>query len=132
MKNENNLISKFFEPEDFGGDFGNHYTSRLDAIGAAQVANKKLCKLIESSPVVYAEKKEGFQPWYNVEFVGVTHKARLLLIQELFKVPCKHEPHTLVGLNERYPNQSTVWVDSVDFKCKHCGVKLEATWKESK
>lgn len=93
---------------------------------------EKKAAVIESSPVVYAEKKGGFQPWHNVEFVGATHRARLILIEELPKVPCKHEP-SWQGLKTNLVVDSfNNTFASVGTTCSKCGVKLWATWKESK
>jgi len=136
-------MKNFFEPEDFGGDFGNHYTSRLDAIGAAQVANEKLNKLIESWPAVYSwqgfknDDGSGIRPikdeWTTMTGVpNTTHKARLAFIEEIKAEPCKHEP-SWHGLKtdlvvDRFDNTFA----SVGTTCSKCGVKLLATWKESK
>lgn len=118
-----------FTPEDFNGKPDYPLPQDMKTYIANQ-ANEKLNKLIKSWPVVYAEKKEGFQPWHNVEFVGATHKARLVFIEELPKEPCKHEPAwdlrsaLLPGLiaPSYFGNP----------KCYKCGVELVAEWKEKK
>lgn len=132
-------MKNFFSPEDF--DINHEYNERSEA---ARIANEKLNKLIESSPVVYAEKKDGFKTWHNVEFVGATHKAILISIEELPKVPCKHEPKEFEIRVEYSGGAYTPRLGAFDMRdlatikslvteaeCKHCGVKLEATWKES-
>lgn len=106
------MNKEFFKPEDFPNVIGLRDE-------AAEDANKKLQKLIESWPRVYGQKGnslEGFQSW---EMSDSTHKARLAFIEPIVKEPCQHEPDFI---NWGYKNP----------KCKHCGVELIAKWEEKK
>lgn len=103
-------MKDLFEPEDFCDiDF-----AAMDY--AADVANKKLNKLIESWPVVY----QFGNSWLPLNGTDATHKARLAFIEEIKKEPCKHEP------------EDGWFMLSSPTKCKHCGTQLQITWKESK
>lgn len=98
----------------------------------------KLNKLIESWPVVY-DGNSGLSlspggAWSVVKhdekdhiaissnFINSKRKARLAFIEEIKKEPCKHEP--IIGALGIYETMQPV--------CKHCGVDLQAEWREVK
>jgi hypothetical protein len=123
-------VKEFFKPEDFYADV----TSEKNyAEVSAQNANEKLNNLIESWPVVYA--LENNSQWYFNQYalpIAATHKARLALIEELPKKPCKHEALVTVkiaGFKTDGPYFRNILEAA---KCKYCGVELEAVWSEKK
>ena len=117
MNNDADQKVKFFKPE----DFENLSVTKDNLVPeiAAEIANDKLEKLIESWPVVYGRTNLENEILYGTVKAGYdTHKARLAFIEPLLREPCKHEP-TEIG--------SPVW-DEKKVICKYCGVKLIATW----
>lgn len=106
-------MNNFFKPEDFQSQtvWAPHSKS------LATIANEKLNALFESWPVVYVRPgpKMGFVASSLYLNERDTHKARLAFIEKIVKEPCKHEPRLLS--------------DGNSYKCKHCGVELQATWK---
>ena len=103
----------FFKPEDF-----DEYDSYL-RYNLCRDVNEKLNKLIESWPVVYGKSKQWDQTDGRPDsYVGCTHKARLAFVEEIKKEPCKHCPEFGYGCKD------------TETRCKHCGVKLVATWGE--
>lgn len=105
-------MKDLFKPE----DFPNHWKNiiNMDERIACK-ANEKLNKLIELSPMVYAEKEN--QPWHNVDFQGSRFKAHLMFIENIIKIPCKHEPM----------EWDVHWKNTL---CKKCGVEIFQEWKE--
>lgn len=113
----------FFKPLDFIYDDDLKFTANT----AANLANEKLNKLIESWPVVYGNNfisNDGSafdigSVWNITKLNDKTHTARLAFIEEIKKECVKHEPFN----DSCVPNH---------FHCKHCGVELQATWSEKK
>ena len=106
-------MKDYFKPADFV--FG--LDSRNEE--AAQIANEKLNKLIESWPVVYFENATSrIRHCSEIKHDTDTHSARLAFIEPIVIKECIHEPVTHGGL--------------IGYKCKHCGVELQATWSEKK
>lgn len=83
---------------------------------AAEQANEKLNKLIESWPVVYfGHNTYAVDQWSAVRLPKDIKQARLAFI-EVIKPKCeKHEPIKLVG--------------GYSPRCKDCGVELVAEWR---
>lgn len=103
-----------FEPSDFDSD---------DAV--VDIANAKLDEWRRSATVVYANLNfpPDMNPVWGVAQDADTHRALLIDIEALPKEECKHEPRLYEG-----------WYDAaIDTTyCRHCGVKLKATWSEDK
>lgn len=112
-----------FKPEDFGT--GNDREKE----SAAFYANLKLQKLIDESIVVYGQGIGAMKSsdWCmngpDFERYRHTHKAILINIEEIKPEPCKHEP-------VRNLSYERTW--DKNWSCKHCGIGLQATWKEIK
>lgn len=87
----------------------------LPHYAAAEIANEKLAKLIESWPVVYGYGG-GNVNWSQWNDKPYRHSARLAFIQKLPTEPCKYKPDRDL-------------LDSGIPKCIHCGVELVAEWK---
>lgn len=118
-----------FKPSDFYA-----VTFVVDAKLAADAANEKLNKLIESWPVVYfsshnaiGELKGSAGLIIGNKQLGDTHKARLAFIEEIKKEPCKH-----TVASHRAGNGPWVLNTEYDgsFVCEKCKTKLEIQWKE--
>jgi hypothetical protein len=81
-------MKNFFKPEDFETAptvFGDHRK-------AAEIANKKLNKLIQSWPVVWSMADDKVSAWWpNNPGYEISVKARLAFIEEIKKEPCQHE-----------------------------------------
>ncbi len=110
-------MKNYFKPEDFSSIMSNE--------GLACAANTKLQELIESWPVVYGIV-EGLPSdiWGPENTLGFSsHKARLAFIEEIKKEPCKHEP------KRNFQNGVEMLPEP---KCYHCGVELQAEWREVK
>ncbi len=110
-------MKDFFKPEDFSPIMSNE--------GLAKVANEKLRKLIEASPLVYGLKTRSNKWAFDQEenhFTN-THTARLMFIEEIKKEPCKHEP-----------SKTRLDFGGIPISiCVHCGVELQvAEWREVK
>lgn len=121
-------MKPFFTAEDFKKQLNGQALELESAWQTlADITNEKLNKLIESWPVVYLnEIRDGETINYTNNRSTIfghycTHKARLALIEELPKEPCKHTPDML------YYGQ---WDGVRSAPCKHCGVELKATWSE--
>ena len=83
---------------------------------AADRANQILDEHLAKCPVVYGYLDGAtLSDVTEFKYEGADHKAVLFNIEELMKEPCKHEPKW-VG----HPHLSD---------CKHCGIKLKATWE---
>jgi hypothetical protein len=154
-------MKDFFKPIDFELS-ENNFSIQIHPEFAAKVANKKLQELIESWPVVYGQVPPGEDDlhWFSIGQSKDTHKARLAFIEEIKKEPeqtrfetlsngdyiayytdgsrkfngthalppkepCKHE------LDATYLVPPTFTYVEVA-KCRHCGVKLQATWEAKK
>lgn len=117
-------MKDFFKPLDFIYDDDLKFTANT----AANLANEKLSRLIESSPVVFASKPDGkSELWSNNERTGHdTHSARLMFIEEIKQEPCKHEP--IIVMTQDSEGFS---VSAVLHKCARCGVELVAEWREA-
>ena len=98
-----------FEPSDF------NYEAHLSNLYAAETANAKLEEWKREATVAYANL--NFPP--DIPRNADTHRALLIDIEELSKEPCKHEPLEKPTIERM---QGIV-------RCKHCGVKLKATWE---
>lgn len=102
-----------FEPSDF-------WNIDLSPRFIADRANSLLDQWRKEATVVNGKIKETNSGWDCAWTVGKssadTHRALLIDIEPLHKEPCKHEP--------------TFHDNDVD-ACKHCGVKLKATWEAS-
>lgn len=118
---------KLFKPEDFEYIWGQSTTGAEDyGHPIAEIANKKLQEWLEQQPVVYAEKKEGFQPWHNVEFVGATHRARICMIEPLVQ---EHECEPVWYIKEVWLSDGLVSPSYFgNCKCRICGAELVAKW----
>lgn len=91
-------------------------------------ANAKLDRILAElraeATVVYGILDfEGEFIWDAVKRPTDTHRAWLFDIEPLAKEPCKHEPDETTGMFYGARN----WVD---LKCRHCGVRLRAEWRE--
>lgn len=117
-------VVNIFKPEDFKHEM--HVTYE----GAANSANEKLNALIESWPVVYSYSGEN--DWFISRRSDghITHKARVSFIEPIVRETCKHEPieienNIVIATNPpQYPPKK--------YKCRYCGVELQATWSEKK
>lgn len=115
-----------FKPCDF---YAVTFLGVNDAKLAADAANEKLNKLIESWPVVYGEFQDNMivKPFGVIEGITDNHKARLAFVEEIPQEPCKHTVAT-------YRTENGPWVLDTEydgsFTCGKCGVKLEMQWKE--
>lgn len=113
-------MKNFFKPEDFGHEGLYDTDSR-----ASGIANKKLNALIESAPLVYSYN--GEDDWFvptTQNYPNVTHKARLILIEEIKKECVNHvTDSTVVYLQHSKTIQS---------RCVNCGKQIVAEWKEVK
>lgn len=113
-------MKNIFNPEDFRYGDSTIYFNGLHEEKAARLANEKLNKLIESWPMVDANKD------FTGHFVATTrlmedgsHTAYLAFIKENPKKQCKHTPYRLAQTKE-------------EWRCATCGVELVAEWKEKK
>lgn len=104
-----------FEPSDFEAalEFGSRNA-------AARIANAKLAEWKRDAMVVYGNSYSG---WHEKQNIHSITRALLIDIEELRQEPCKHEPGMTHSLDS-YPSHETTY-------CKHCGVKLKATWSPS-
>jgi hypothetical protein len=119
-------MKDFFIWEDFVKDAVDIKYFQCEQV--AKAANQKLKALIESWPVVYGTTKLSFFiPRYSGGDLSQqrpedTHKARLALVEEIDKEPCKHEAKSMFidGLGDVNLSEHVI--------CKHCHVELRATW----
>lgn len=83
----------------------------------------KLQSLHDSAPVVYGYKVNGImRADENVHPEFDTFTAKLMFIEEIKKPECVHEP--LIGFSGV--------IKYLKFnECKHCGIKLKATWESA-
>jgi len=117
-------MSKFrFKPDDFTSY--KYPSNERPSVAFARCANELLDEHLAKCPVVYGlvnERTEKFD-WSEFIYDGfakATHKAVLFNIEELVKEECKHEPtHVFIGPDTGH------W----STQCKHCGIKLKATWE---
>lgn len=117
-------MKDIFQPGDFEyqahdvGEFGKLIRIQY----AANIANTKLNKLIESWPLVYSWDGNHNYEWHKTELVDGhhTHQARLAFIEEIKKEPCKHEPQDGWFLKSGYVG------------CKYCNAQIYPIWAEYK
>lgn len=103
--------------------YGESYSyAGMDTISVQVVRADDLEKLLSQAVRVYGWAPNSPSDWYRHKDAHIktkssplTHQALLICIEELPKLPCKHEPHTV----DRWHN----------ILCKHCGEKLVARWK---
>jgi hypothetical protein len=95
----------------------------------AFVSADDLEKILRESPVVYGKVTDGqLTRFSDIKDCLDTHTARLLLVEEIKKEPCKHEAAVYRNTwNDTGPRHIH---DAENLKCAHCGVKLKAEWKE--
>jgi hypothetical protein len=110
-----------FSPSDFDLDADGYFHDE-----AARQANLKLDEWRKQATVVIGNPEIG--TWSDVGDSADTHRALLIDITELPKEPCKHEPNIIqvpagMGMVPFYTDTAT---------CKHCGVKLKASWEAAK
>lgn len=104
-------MKAFFHASDFDVK---HITAYNFTEVSARIANNILNKHLESCPVVYASKSQGWQ-WTETKNDLDTHKARLFGVEQI-KKDCKHEPDwEEEGTGRPY--------------CIHCNVELVAEWR---
>jgi hypothetical protein len=105
----------YFRPEDFDRGVNHTLTIGIGNDGkyislsnVLTIANEKLNKLIESSPVVYdgnsglslcssgtwsvVKHDENDHKAISSNFINSKRKARLMFIEEIVKEPCSHSP----------------------------------------
>lgn len=127
-------ITNIFKPEDFPNLLGLREQ-------AAEDANEKLNKLIESWPVVYGKGSQWDQTDGKPDsYVDCTHHARLAFIEEIKKEPCNHEASEVEISNTIFqgpfdPKLGCFRYEKSEWKirvftnrCRHCGVELQAAW----
>jgi len=121
-----------FTPEQFKGITASLYEQNTKDM--ADRAQALFDAWLEAQPVVTAQNvgnqgKDVFSPWLTREqmeaaghFNRDTHRARLVAIEEIQKLPCERE-HSVYDkpqfINERW-----------EVLCRHCGVKLKAEWRK--
>jgi len=122
-------MNKFFTPDDFPtvkvGGIIDKFVYKSDA---AQIANAKLERLIESWPAAYAnpDYDDTLFDWQIDSYPNATHKARLAFIEPLLREPCKHEPV--------WESKSAILPGLISptafptARCSKCNVELIATW----
>lgn len=115
------------------GDFMHRIHDERTCEKIAHIANEKLNTLIEAAPVVYGFVGDSsFWSSDKSTFIkeNITHKARLICIEELEKDLCKHEPYhsnANVILASNPPQ-----IPKPIYKCSKCHIELQATWSEVK
>ena len=122
-------MKDFFKPLDFIYDDDLKFTANT----AANLANEKLNKLIESWPVVYGTKDNNGQHFHentNGNY-NPTHTARLAFFEEI-KKDCKHEPGGKLSKGSLEHVNRGGSVNDLKTFCKHCGTELVAEWREVK
>jgi hypothetical protein len=111
-------MKDFFKPEDFDCMTvnSNNFTKK-----AAEFANEKLNKLIESWPSVFSGESYN-DKWIDCETMHTTKTAKLAFIEEIKKEECEHSPE--------WTNKIPGWHHGPEsqIKCVHCGVPLQASW----
>lgn len=110
-------MKPFFKPHDF---ITAMTTDEYVPDHVADIANEKLKKIINESPVVYGVSDDNGDLQYSTEKFSLdTHKASLMFIEEIPKnKKCDHEPFT-------YGKRA--WK-----ACAHCGAELKCKWEELK
>lgn len=114
----------FFKPEDFSSYV--HYPQTMNVTAViAIIANEKLKEYTKSDSVVYGHRDAGFNShhWNRIKHPSHTHTGVLMFIEELTKLPCKHEPMTGTYYA---PSGSKPTVFPT---CVHCGEDLILEWK---
>lgn len=93
----------------------------------AALKDQWLAELKASATVVYTSKSPNNENnWDLVQSGTDTHRAYLIGVEEIAKQPCEHEPELR---QDFIPSGVATFIVPVT-KCKHCGVKLKATWHE--
>ena len=120
-------MKPFFKPEDFLHEGDVHLSERVSHM-VARLANAKLQKLIEASPVVYGHKEDS-ETWTTLSWVTDNCSARLIYIEPIVKECLQHEPEYPIIL--KAGSEGSILLNGTK-KCKHCGVELKATWEAVK
>jgi len=125
---------KIVQPSDFLDDEG--YYLSVDSM--AEMVNSRFSELIESWPTWYADRSmreltpiiqdEKNHIAISSNFRNSYYQFKMAFIKPIKNEPCKHEP-VLASINAIYRPQGRLPEDE-NYKCKHCGVELEVTWRE--
>lgn len=107
-------MKKIFDELDF---IQNSYSHMINSYLAADIANKKIEKLMADWPVVYGPTVGFWDTRHPAP--GYKYQARLAFIEPI-KRECKHEPNQIWTCNN-HPLQK--------FICSKCNIELEAEWK---
>lgn len=112
---------KFFKADDFG------LNVCISFERAAEIANQKLEKYLESCPVVYGNMEHGFAT--NGKSPWCTHRAHLAFVEPIVKKKCNH-----TVASHRFDDGPWTFHTAPNggFVCGKCGVELKAEWKEVK
>lgn len=105
----------------------------------AVVPAKKLEKILEGAPLVFGYSNMGAgipsdsygwgHHFHSQRDNSDTHSARLLLIEEIRAEKCDHIPGDIDRSTINVSN-GLLHVPLDQLKCKHCGKKLRAEWRE--
>ncbi len=119
-----NKLQDYFKVNDFLKCIGSGNT-HITINEAAEIAQAKLNKLLESAVVVFSSKGD---PWYRYDDEkpeeSDTHQALLIQVEPLVKEECKHIPYP-GGVPRQKLNEPGYWYTT----CVACGIELEAHWK---
>ena len=104
--------------QEHGHPVGSSHEGYIHINSAQAILNSALDKAVRVYG--FADKHGWYKPDTESNH-NATHSAVLFDIQE-FKKECEHMPHII-----RLPNgdSSDTWTNRT---CKHCGIKLKATW----
>lgn len=136
-------MKDLFKPEDFRHTKSIAGLCIVESMIAADIANKKLNKLIESWPLAYGNVKNidggltDKKYWCatQINHKDATHIAQLAFIEPIKPKECEHkEPvHELrhsVTSETLFPGTvGFSYFGKADWRCRDCGKKLTVKWE---
>jgi hypothetical protein len=116
-------MKPFFKPEDFYHPLGPTAIGLMPS-DCAEFANR----ILEERGVRVSGHKTREGDWVmeSEPYYSDAYQALLVCIEELPKKECEHDPQ--VFISKDMESWYLAGKPKPDFKCKHCGIKLKATW----
>jgi len=132
-------MSKFrFKPEDFYPMLSANEPLFVTSYEVAVRANHLLDEHLAKCRVVFgyinpstSSSSWSTNPPNTFSDEDITHQAVIFNIEERVKEECKHDPVNVPAKGTYIINGKSYQVDMDQslIRCKHCGIKLKATWE---
>ena len=119
-------MREYFKSDDFILEgFGDIVSEEI-----AKIANKKIKNLIDNCTTMFI-RNGNVDTASSIQTDLDTHIAKILIMEEIVKKECKHEPRLMrIDRDTLYADNQPVPREYYEWKCFHCGIELTATWSK--